>query len=413
MRLVVVLISFLFSCSSCQDSTTGSVSTTTGSPCDAFYEGVCPLGQENIVGSDRFSPDPEHCQDLCRRHGEECQFFTHLGTECYLLSTCDGIEPCDGCLSGPRDPVLAECEDTTMGPDTTTMIDTTTMGTTMVDTTTMGVSTTEAETTTMAETTIPKCDVNEGVLCNAHGNLIEEIEGISSASDCQAVCQNHGECNYWSHYVEEGPEKWGYCQLHYDCSSTTDAECYPEGAHECQGNTHEVFGELINAAPGDWKCHCQSGAKTPDLDECDDGTTHDPNYCNDEFLPGYLCEGAGSHENGNVIQHIEHISEPSDCQSICQNHPECKYFSHYIEEGGEHWGHCFLHYNCDSLADKDCELLARPGCPPLAPGLVSFFTQFGDEDNVHKDPRPGPKHCQCLAGPSYPDMDDCSSPQFF
>ena len=40
--------------------------TTMGTSCDDFQEGVCPLDEDNIVGSDRFSPDPEHCQDLCR-----------------------------------------------------------------------------------------------------------------------------------------------------------------------------------------------------------------------------------------------------------------------------------------------------------------------------------------------------------
>jgi len=392
------------------DATTGAPTTAGRMTCEDFQSGVCPLAEDNIVGMDRFSDTPQDCQDLCREFAHmDCNYFSHFNTECYLLSSCDTVEDCEGCISGPVDPLLADCLTTTVATETTTMV----ISTTQPETTTMAETTTMVETTTVPETTIPKCDVNDGVLCDGHGNLIEEIEGISSASDCQAVCQNHEECNYWSHYVEEGPEKWGYCQLHYDCSTTTDAECYPAGAHECQGNTQEVFGELINAAPGDWKCHCQSGARTPDLDECDDGTTHDPSYCNDQFLPGHLCEGAGSHENGNVIEHIEHISEPSDCQSICQNHPECTYFSHYLEEGGEHWGHCFLHYNCDSLADKDCEMLARPGCPPLAPALLSFFDQFEEDHNVDKDPRPGGKHCHCIAGPVYPDMDDCSSPEFF
>merc|ERR1719341_1742718 len=135
-------------------------------------------------------------------------------------------------------------ETTTMAEtSTTTMAETTTTTTEETTTTTMAETTTVPETTTTQETTIAPCDVNEGVLCEGHGNLIVEIEGITSASDCQAVCQNHADCNYWGHYVEEGPEQWGYCQLYRDCSTTTNAECYPAGAHECRPHAAEVFGD--------------------------------------------------------------------------------------------------------------------------------------------------------------------------
>merc|ERR1719154_109125 len=248
-------------------------------------------------------------------------------------------------------------QDTTMGPETTINQETTTM----------------QESTTMAETTIAKCDVNDGALCAGPDNLLEEIEGLSLASDCQAICQNHADCNYWGHYVEEGPEKWGYCQLYSDCPTTTDAECYPPGAHECGPPAAEVFGDATNLRPEDWKCNCQSGSNTPDLDECDSTTTDDPSPCADAFYTGWMCEGA-SHEDENVIQHIEHISEPSDCQAICQNHPECGFFSHYIEGGPEGWGHCFLQYSCENFTDHKCEVY-------------------------------------CISGPQYPEMDDCSNPE--
>merc|ERR1711892_810964 len=210
--------------------------------CSVFQEGACPLSEEFIVGSDRFTDTPQACQDLCREVAHsDCAFFTHFNTECYLLSACDTIEPCDGCMSGPSNPLLSDCQDTTMGPDTTmpasttmgtdgttveenstTMADTTTvMETTTMqettarpETTTMPETTTIMETTTMAETTIAQCDVTEGVICDEPENLIEHIEHISHASDCQAICQNHPECNFWSHYAEEGHEHWGHCLIY-------------------------------------------------------------------------------------------------------------------------------------------------------------------------------------------------------
>merc|ERR1712083_400067 len=79
------------------------------------------------------------------------------------------------------------------------------------------------------------CDVNYGVVCDDPHNLIEHIEHISHASDCQAICQNHGECNFWSHYRQaEGHEHWGHCLIYYDCTNTVDHECFGDEAHECQ-----------------------------------------------------------------------------------------------------------------------------------------------------------------------------------
>ena len=127
-------------------------------------------------------------------------------------------------MSGPADPLLSDCQDTTMAPETTTAAATsnittdaattaeattvTDVPTTVTEATTLVAETTTAEfTTTVVETTQAKCDVNYGVVCDDPHNLIEHIEHISHASDCQAICQNHGECNFWSHYRQaEGHE---------------------------------------------------------------------------------------------------------------------------------------------------------------------------------------------------------------
>merc|ERR1712123_260269 len=163
-----------------------AVASTLSQDCSVFQEGACPLSEEFIVGSDRFTDTPQACQDLCREVARsDCAFFTHFNTECYLLTTCDTVEACDGCMSGPSNPLLSDCQETTMGPETTAMPGTTTTGpdgtttigaeatttsgTTMPTTTTIGttmpVTTTMPETTTMAETTIAQCDVNEGAIC--------------------------------------------------------------------------------------------------------------------------------------------------------------------------------------------------------------------------------------------------------
>merc|ERR1712106_919226 len=128
-----------------------AIASTLSQDCSVFQEGACPLSEEFIVGSDRFTDTPQSCQDLCREVAHsDCAFFTHFNTECYLLTTCDTVEPCDGCMSGPSNPLLSDCQETTMGPETTAMPGTTTMGTDGTTTTTMG-----AETTTTIGTAMP------------------------------------------------------------------------------------------------------------------------------------------------------------------------------------------------------------------------------------------------------------------
>merc|ERR1711936_1239252 len=235
------------------------------------------LTEENIVGSDRFTDTPQDCQNICREAGHsDCVFFTHFNTECYLLSACDTVELCDGCLSGPANPLLSDCQETTIG---TTTMPPTTMGTTIGTTTatavapgTTGTATTTGwitstttmmpTTTTMADTTLAPCDVTEGVICDDLESLIEHIEHISHASDCQAICQ-----------------------IYPDCGRTTSHECHDEGTHECppQPPYQNLFQPLVHGreprpGPGGPKCHCQSGGNSPDLDECDNGSSGCEDY---------------------------------------------------------------------------------------------------------------------------------------
>ena len=55
-------------------------------------------------------------------------------------------------------------------------------------------------------TTVAPCDVTEGLLCE--GDVITEMTHLNTPTDCQAVCQNHPECQFWSHWREEGGEHW-------------------------------------------------------------------------------------------------------------------------------------------------------------------------------------------------------------
>merc|ERR1712110_1322015 len=310
-----------------------SISLCGAQSCQDFSEGLCPLSEDNIIGSTS-APDAESCQAACRNNAE-CNFFSHIGTQCFLLSSCVSTEACSGCMSGPPLPPLSDCQGssssttTTLGTTTGTTTGTTpgtTMGTTTgttpptppttgttPPTTTMPpttTTTTPPTTTTRAPTTtaLAPCDVTEGQLCD--DEVITTIEHIPTRSDCQAICQNHPECNWWSHWVEGGGEHWAECYLQRTCNRPT--------THECDHHNQ-----------------CAYGPPYPDLDNCDDGEEHLP--CEEFFIHGVTCS-----RGENEIAHITHVTSASDCQAVCQNHPECQFFSHSSKHDD-----CWLHYNCD------------------------------------------------------------------
>merc|ERR1712226_1591999 len=284
-----------------------SISLARAQSCDDFSEGLCPLSEDNIIGSTTAS-DAESCQAACRNN-TECNFFSHIGSQCFLLSSCVSTEACPGCMSGPTLPSLSECQ----------------------------ASTTMASTTPPTTTSLAPCDVTEGYYCD--DEVIVTIEHIPTRSDCQAICQNHPECNWWSFWAEGGGEHWAECYLQRTCDFPSNQTC-------------------------DHNNQCAYGPPYPDLDNCDDGEEHLP--CEDDFIQGVTCS-----RGENEIAHITHVTSASDCQAVCQNHPECQFFSHSSKHDD-----CWLHYNCDRYEDHDCK-------------------EWEDS---------------CVAGPKYPDMDDCSNP---
>merc|ERR1719402_68350 len=119
--------------------------TSLADNCNDFEDVTCELSEHNIIDLDRHTPTPGECQVMCRET-EECGWFTHFGTDCYLLRDCGVTEHCGGCVSGPTSPDFATCpwppgpapETTTTTTTTSTTTQTTTTSTTTTTTTTRG-----------------------------------------------------------------------------------------------------------------------------------------------------------------------------------------------------------------------------------------------------------------------------------
>merc|ERR1711936_71669 len=131
------------------------VSLCSAQSCSDFSEGLCPLSEDNIVGS-IVSPNVEECQSTCRSNAD-CNFFSFIGTQCFHLSSCETTEPCPGCMSGPPLPDISECQESTTEAPMTTEPSTESTTTNMPTDTTMTTTTTPMTTTntTMTTTTTP------------------------------------------------------------------------------------------------------------------------------------------------------------------------------------------------------------------------------------------------------------------
>merc|ERR1712135_25310 len=107
-----------------------------------------------------------------------CNFFSFIGIQCFLVKTCDTLDLAEGCISGPKEPSLESCQDTTFPPSTappTSGAPTTAAPTTAPPTT---AAPTTAAPTTVATTTLPMCNVTMGALCDSHNSLILEVERL-------------------------------------------------------------------------------------------------------------------------------------------------------------------------------------------------------------------------------------------
>ena len=71
-------------------------------------EAACQLTEDNILGHDSYTGSAFACQAQCMTV-EGCYWFTHFGTECYMLAQCGQQENCEGCTSGPTSPDLSSC----------------------------------------------------------------------------------------------------------------------------------------------------------------------------------------------------------------------------------------------------------------------------------------------------------------
>jgi len=94
---------------------TGSTMTLSQNNEDCpFTHGSCPVTLDNVVDVYFHDiADTRSCQRECRMI-EECKFFTMFGVnddptdhmKCLLFKTCDPLEACDDCITGPELPLI-------------------------------------------------------------------------------------------------------------------------------------------------------------------------------------------------------------------------------------------------------------------------------------------------------------------
>jgi len=154
-----------------------------------FGPGTCPVTKDNVVDvfffdiEDRLSCQ-KHCVDI-----PDCHFFTQFGidqkeplmpkTKCFLFKTCDELEPCPECQTGPDDPPIYPC-------------------------------------------------LPDNYICGTELDNIVDVfyfDDIDNFS-CHHQCTLVHECNFWTHFINEDQRHKCFlfknCHVHEDC---TPDEC--------------------------------------------------------------------------------------------------------------------------------------------------------------------------------------------
>jgi len=163
-----------------------------------FGPGTCPVDKDNVVDvfffdiEDRLSCQ-KHCVDI-----PDCHFFTQFGTDmpepktpktkCFLFKTCDELEPCPECETGPDQPPIYPC-------------------------------------------------IPDNYICGTELDNIVDVfyfDDIDNFS-CHHQCTLVDECNFWTHFVNEQQRHKCFlfknCHVHEDCTPDCDDKhenCVPQ-----------------------------------------------------------------------------------------------------------------------------------------------------------------------------------------
>jgi len=153
-----------------------------------FTNGSCPVTLDNVVDVYFHDiADRRSCQRECQQIGE-CHFFTMFGVnddptdhmKCFLFKTCDTLEPCDECTTGPDYPPIDNC-------------------------------------------------TSENYTCGTELNNIVDVFYFDADDtiSCQQQCQMLPTCNFWTQFDEtDDPQPHHKCFLFKNCNIHEDcAKC--------------------------------------------------------------------------------------------------------------------------------------------------------------------------------------------
>merc|ERR1719354_972830 len=188
----------------------------------------------------------------------------------------------------------------------------------------------------------------------------EVDENLGNAADCQTMCQNHESCAFWSYEFENS--------FH---------ECFLKEAvdPECQGYRIWPFEDPHWQGASGPKICPESATDSSSNDEILDILSHVQNELNAIFMSsdcvktGYDYGRAyGDCGFATIIKMIvnnpdhefptwydgeaevdESLGNAADCQTMCQNHADCEFWSYEFEYS---YHECFLK---EALEDQECQ----------------------------------------------------------
>jgi len=166
-------------------SFSSSILTQKPDPLCPFGDGTCPITLDNVV--DVYYHDVvdfRSCQRECAQI-EDCHFWTMFNVtddpkdhkKCFLFKTCDHLEPCMDCITGPDAPLY--------DPDL--------------------------------------CDNNGNRTCETSKDNIVDVYyfDVDDTFSCPDQCKMLPDCHFWTHFdVTDDPHPHHKCFLYKECTIT-------------------------------------------------------------------------------------------------------------------------------------------------------------------------------------------------
>jgi len=262
------------------------------------------------------------------------------------------------------------------------------------------------------------CSDFEEAACElTENNIVGHDRFTNSPGECQAKCVNDAACMWFTHFDTQ-------CYLLSECGNRAHCQGCVSGPENPEFNncpwppvpepssTTSTTTESTTTSTTTKTTGTSTTPSTPSSTATSSTTTSDAGNCADIKI-NENCDW-----NYGLVHWYENVMTGSECQQICKNVNDVRFFSHYNEGREAEHGYCGCFSSCAWPSSEGCydrcatheqfsdeELSSEESNKDDMESSEIFGGEVGTD--ITNAPRPGPRYCHCMRGPLEPDADSC------